>query len=92
MDSTQARAGRPQCRPPGRAARVGAQADHSLDCTRGTGIPRSRPVKTAAGRRDLLLLPLAAEVLAIRAQAQEADRQVFGCRPVRLAWFFGGLR
>jgi integrase len=36
------------------------------------------PIKTAAGRRDLPLLPLAADVLAIRAQVQEADRQVFG--------------
>jgi integrase len=45
---------------------------------RSRGALQFGPVKTAAGRRDLPLLPLAAEVLAIRAQAQEADRQVLG--------------
>ena len=45
---------------------------------RARGLLQLGPIKTAAGRRDLPLLPLAADVLAIRAQVQEADRQVFG--------------
>lgn len=45
---------------------------------RSRGVLQLGPVKTAAGRRDLPLLPLTAEALAIRTQAQEADRQVFG--------------
>jgi integrase len=45
---------------------------------RSCGVLQLGPVKTVAGRRDLPLLPLAAEVLAIRAQAQEADRRVVG--------------
>jgi integrase len=44
--------------------------------TRGT--LQLGPVKTAAGRRDLPLLPLAAEVPAMRAQVQAADEQAFG--------------
>ena len=45
---------------------------------RSHGALQLGPVKTAAGRRDLPLLPLAAEALRTRAQAQEADRQVLG--------------
>jgi integrase len=44
------------------------------------------PVKTAAGRRDLPLLQLASEVLAIRLGAQAADRAELGC-----AWQDNGL-
>ena len=45
---------------------------------RARGVLQLGPIKTAAGRRDLPLLPIAADVLAIRSQAQEADREVFG--------------
>ena len=39
---------------------------------------RTGPVKTAAGRRDLPLLALASEALAIRSNAQAADRSELG--------------
>jgi integrase len=45
---------------------------------RARGVLQLGPIKTAAGRRDLPLLPIVADVLAIRAQAQETDRQVLG--------------
>jgi integrase len=44
------------------------------------------PVKTAAGRRDLPLLPLATEVIDLRARAQAADRAERG-----RAWIDNGL-
>ena len=44
------------------------------------------PVKTAAGRRDLPLLPLARDVLDLRSQAQAADRAELGS-----AWQDNGL-
>jgi integrase len=44
------------------------------------------PIKTAAGRRDLPLLPLAVEVLKLRMQAQDADRHELG-----RAWQDNGL-
>ena len=44
------------------------------------------PIKTAAGRRDLPLLPLATEVLKLRMQAQDADRHELGW-----AWQDNGL-
>ena len=44
------------------------------------------PVKSAAGRRDLPLLPLASEVLDLRIQAQAADRAELG-----RAWIDNGL-
>jgi integrase len=47
---------------------------------------RIGPLKTAAGRRDLPLLKLADDVLAIRRQAQAADRQELGS-----AWQDNGL-
>ena len=47
---------------------------------------RTGPVKTAAGRRDLPLLALASEVLAIRQAAQDADRAELG-----RAWHDSGL-
>jgi integrase len=45
---------------------------------RARGVLQLGQIKTAAGRRDLPLLPIAADVLTIRAHAQEADQQVFG--------------
>jgi integrase len=44
------------------------------------------PVKTAAGSRDLPLLPLATDVLALRMQAQSSDWEAFG-----RAWKDNGL-
>ena len=48
--------------------------------------PLTGPVKTAAGRRDLPLLPLARDVLDLRSQAQAADRTELGS-----AWQDNGL-
>jgi integrase len=45
---------------------------------RVNGELRIGPVKTAAGRRDLPLLALASEALAIRSNAQAADRSELG--------------
>jgi hypothetical protein len=36
------------------------------------------PIKTAAGRSDLPLLPLAIEIVKLRMQAQDADRRELG--------------
>lgn len=47
---------------------------------------RFYPVKTAAGRRDLPLLPIAQSMLDLRRQAQAADRQELG-----RAWQDNGL-
>lgn len=47
---------------------------------------RFYPVKTAAGRRDLPLLPIAQSMLNLRRQAQTADRQELG-----RAWQDNGL-
>jgi integrase len=47
---------------------------------------RFYPVKTAAGRRDLPLLPVAQDMLDLRHQAQAADRQELG-----RAWQDNGL-
>src|SRR5215813_4636309 len=47
---------------------------------------RLYPVKTAAGRRDLPLLPIAQTVLDLRRQAQAADRAALG-----RAWLDNGL-
>jgi integrase len=44
------------------------------------------PIKTAAGRRDLPMLPLAADVLTIRTRAQDADKETLG-----RAWEDNGL-
>jgi integrase len=47
---------------------------------------RIGPVKTAAGRRDLPLLPVVSDALALRRTAQAADRNVLG-----QAWEDSGL-
>jgi integrase len=47
---------------------------------------RFYPIKTAAGRRDLPLLPIAKSMLDLRRQAQAADRQELG-----RAWQDNGL-
>ena len=53
---------------------------------RASGELRLYPVKTAAGRRDLPLLPVAQTVLDLRRQAQAADRAELG-----RAWLDNGL-
>ena len=53
---------------------------------RSKGELRFYPVKTAAGRRDLPLLPIAQSMLDLRRQAQAADRQELG-----RAWQDNGL-
>jgi integrase len=45
---------------------------------RARRVLRFGQVKTAAGRRDLPMLPLAADVVAARAETQAADRELFG--------------
>ncbi len=53
---------------------------------RSGGELRAGPVKTAAGRRELPLLELAKDMLAIRADVQSADRHDLGS-----AWIDSGL-
>lgn len=53
---------------------------------RAKGELRLLPVKTAAGRRDLSLLPIAQSMLDLRRQTQAADHDELG-----RAWLDNGL-